>query len=87
MLVPEIVDMARLSDIVSHRVGAVVTTLPGSMSFNVKRGWYRLTEPLTGHIAFSLPNTRIDPRDIISGNGNIWIGSLERTSQFTDEDQ
>ncbi|WP_127111986.1 hypothetical protein [Shimia sediminis] len=66
--------------------GAIVDTLPGSMSFNIRRGWYRLTEPITGHIAFLQPFTRCDPRDIVSANGNLWLSSLERFSQYALED-
>lgn len=68
--------------------GAVATSLPASaLKIGFSREWYRLPRPITGHIAVSLPNTRIDPEDLVSANGNVWIGSSERTSDKVTEPQ
>lgn len=56
----------------------VQTTLPSGINITVKRGMYRLPRPTGGHISVSLPYTQIDPVDVISSGGNIWITDDER---------
>lgn len=58
--------------------GSVVTALPSSLKIGFVRGKYRLPRPITGHIAFSLPNVRVDPRDVVVSTGNLWALSVER---------